>query len=149
MSNSYTKPFHLILPERQKAIQIGLALFAICILGSSLFGCENADESDLQQPTLTVVSPADNDIVPLESQVRIQFSATDNDELALWVINVNNKTIGNSVWADSENLTGNSVSVTRDFTTTSSGATEYEVVISVIEAAQNEAIEKRTFFAQP
>ncbi len=143
-------PFSPVRIPGKKVAVIMLLTTVFWLTTSSLSGCgKDPKDPDLIQPVLVMTLPVEGDTFLLGSRVPIAFQASDNDEMNIWVINVNNETIGNSAWAISEDVTGNSIIVNREFTITASGPTEYEVIVTAIDASQNEAIEKRTFFAVP
>lgn len=103
--------------------------------------CTTEDPGDMEPPVLIVTKPADGITVAPESKVRMEFTITDNEALALWVINVKNESNGTSAYAASDSISGTTASVVREFTTSITSPTEYEIVISAIDAAHNEAIE--------
>jgi hypothetical protein len=118
------------------------------LLVAALTGCET-DLEDRIPPTLTVLAPDEGLPVPTGNDVALRFRATDNEELATWVINVRNERIGNSVWATSGNVSDTGVTVQRSFRAETGLATGFLVEFQVIDAAQNETIEKRRFFEVP
>jgi hypothetical protein len=118
------------------------------VLAAALAGCET-DLEDRIPPALTVLAPDEGLPVPTGTDVPLRFRATDNEELATWVINVRNERIGNSVWATSGNVSDTGVTVQRSFRAETGLATEFLVEFQVIDAAQNETIEKRRFFEVP
>lgn len=126
------------------------ALLGLGLCMSSLSGCEDDEPLlDAIQPMLEISSPQADEVFPFGSTVDLSFTASDNDALVLWIININNINFGNSVWADADSLSGSSISINRTFIISATQATEYEMIVTVVDASGNEAIRKRRFYAGP
>jgi hypothetical protein len=140
-----------MVPMPRNPKPLALVSAALLLLGGAgllLSSCQEEEPMDRVQPVLTVFAPAQGGTYTVGSEIIIDFEGSDDVELALWVININNLDAGKSVLGLSDQINAPTVSVTRSFQPTETGPTNYEIIISLIDAAQNEAIVTKRFSTQ-
>lgn len=128
---------------------IALPIFILLAFASMASECFNdTDPGDIEEPDAVLLTPMDGSNFG-NGPIPISFSITENEALQSWTINVRNENFGASVWAVTENTAATSVMEDTVYVADVLNPTEFLIELIVVDANQNEDIEKATVFVTP
>jgi hypothetical protein len=111
-----------------------------------LSSCEE-DPGDEQDPDAVLITPIDGATFLNGETVPISFSITENEALQSWSLNIRNENFGASVWTATMNTSETDLIEDTVYLIDVLEDTEFLLELIVVDANQNEDIEKATFFA--
>jgi hypothetical protein len=124
-----------------------MQLFAFLLIGLIYFSsCSKG--SDSQKPVVTIITPIAHDTIPnSESEIMMQFTATDNSSLSSIILEINDAN-GSNVYADTKEIYGTSYSYKNSFVILKHPLKTKELIMTVhvLDENKNETIVSDDFF---
>ena len=114
-----------------------------------LTGCNKV--GDTEKPKVSISYPINNDTIPVtESEVIMQFTATDNTALSSLILDITDVN-GNSFFADSKEIYGTSYNYKNSFSILIHPSKTKELIMTVhiLDENKNESISTSTFYLAP
>lgn len=107
--------------------------------------------NDTEKPKISITSPINKDTLPVsQSEVLMQFTATDNKDLSSMIIDISDD-VGNNYYGESKEIYGTTYTYKNSFNILvhPSKIKTLTMTVHILDQSKNETIESSTFFLSP
>jgi hypothetical protein len=119
-----------------------------CLFIAFSIGCSKLNDSE--KPSINILSPKTNDTISgNNSEVFLEFTASDNNKLTLLNLEINDEN-GKNYFADTKTLTGQNYSYKNSFLVLKN--TKFKALVmkvNIQDESKNESLSLRTFYLAP
>ncbi len=123
-------------------------IFIFCLFITICLGCSKLNDSE--KPSINILSPKTNDTISgNNSEVFLEFTASDNNKLASLYLEINDEN-GKNYFADTKTLAGQNYSYKNSFLVVKNTKLKALVMkVNILDEAKNESLSLRTFYLAP